>query len=91
MKPAPGPLIIQSDHTILLETAHPEYARARDELARFAELVKCPDYIHTYRLTKISIWNAAFLGVPLEEITRFMEQSSRYPVPPVVLRDVRGW
>ncbi len=91
MKPAPGPLIIQSDHTILLETAHPEYARARDELARFAELVKCPDYIHTYRLTKISIWNAAFLGVPLEEITRFMEQSSRYPVPPVVLRDVREW
>ncbi len=86
-----GPLIIQSDHTILLETAHPDYEEARDRLARFAELVKCPDYIHTYRVTRISIWNAAFLGVPLEEITGYMEEASRYPVPPVVLRDVREW
>ena len=54
-----GPLIIQSDHTFMLETAHPQYADCRDFLALFAELVKSPEFIHTYRVTPLSMWNAA--------------------------------
>ncbi len=86
-----GPLIIQSDYTILVEVAHPEYEAARDKLSMFAELVKCPDYIHTYRVTRISIWNAASLGIPLEEITGYLESASRYPVPEAIKVDITSW
>jgi len=88
---ADGPLILQSDRTVLLEVAHPEFAAARDRLARFAELVKCPDYVHTYRITQISIWNAAALGVGLCEILGYMEEASRYPVPAAVASEIRTW
>ncbi len=58
-----GPLIIQSDGTFMLETTHPQYAECRDFLGLFAELVKSPEFIHTYRVTPLSIWNAAALGI----------------------------
>ena len=51
-----NPLIVQSDHTILVEVDNPLYGQARDRLVRFAELVKSPEHIHTYRLTPLSIW-----------------------------------
>ena len=58
----PGnPLIVQGDHSVLLEVDNPNYATCRDELARFAELVKSPEHIHTYRITPISIWKRVAL------------------------------
>ena len=60
MQHAPdNPLIVQGDHTLLLETASPRYEEARDALLGFAELVKSPEYIHTWRITSLSLWNAA--------------------------------
>ena len=58
-----NPLIVQSDRTLLLEVAHPAFEQVRDELARFAELVKSPEHIHTYRITPLSLWNASASGV----------------------------
>ena len=53
-----NPLIVQGDHTILVEVASPRYIEARDRLVGFAELVKAPEHVHTYRVTPLSIWNA---------------------------------
>ncbi len=77
----PGPLIVQSDRSILLETAHPRYEEARDLLARFAELVKSPEHVHTYRITPLSIWNACAAGETAEEMTAGLASLSKYPVP----------
>ena len=63
-----NPLIVQGDHTVLVEVDSPRYAEARDELVRFAELVKSPEHIHTYRITPLSIWNACAAGVEPEQI-----------------------
>ena len=57
------PLIVQSDHTILLEVHNDLYHDARDEISRFAELEKSPEHFHTYRITPLSIWNAAAAGL----------------------------
>ncbi|HJM55701.1 MAG TPA: DNA repair helicase XPB [Planctomycetota bacterium] len=70
---------------------HPRYQAARDALAPFAELEKSPDYLHTYRVTAISIWNAAALGVTAEEIERTLDEFSCVPVPPGILERIRGW
>ena len=53
-----NPLIVQGDDTVLVEVDSPRYLTARDALARFAELIKSPEHIHTYRITPLSIWNA---------------------------------
>ncbi len=58
-----NPLIVQSDKSILLEVDNPRYEEARDALARFAELEKSPEHIHTYRITPLSLWNAAAAGL----------------------------
>ena len=58
-----NPLIAQSDKTVLLEVSNPLYEEARDALARFAELEKSPEHIHTYRITPLSLWNAAAAGL----------------------------
>ena len=57
------PLIVQGDKTVLLEVENARYEEARDALSRFAELVKSPEHIHTYRITPLSLWNAAAAGV----------------------------
>lgn len=88
---AVGPLIIQSDRTFMLETAHPQYAECRDFLGLFAELVKSPEFIHTYRVTPLSIWNAAALGISFVEIRKGMERFSRYEPPANVLADMQEW
>ncbi|MEA1905584.1 MAG: DNA repair helicase XPB, partial [Euryarchaeota archaeon] len=85
------PLIIQSDRTLMLEVGHPGYIECRDFLSLFAELVKSPEFIHTYRVTPLSLWNAAALDVPFEEITRGLEEFSRYSVPSNVIVDMREW
>lgn len=84
-----NPLIVQSDHTILLETQGPHFAAARDELARFAELVKSPEYMHTYRLNALSLWNAASAGLTADEAVETLSRWAKYPVPPGVPAHVR--
>ncbi len=85
------PLIIQSDRTLMLEVGHPGYVECRDFLSLFAELVKSPEFIHTYRVTPLSLWNAAALDVPFEKITKGLEEFSRYSVPSNVTVDMREW
>ena len=74
-----------------LTEEHPRFAEARDQLALFAELEKSPDYLHTYRITPISIWNAAAIGMSAERIAEILEDLSCVPVPRNVLHEVREW
>jgi DNA excision repair protein ERCC-3 len=82
------PIIVQSDRTILLEIDNPEYELARDELIRFAELVKSPEHMHTYRLTPLSLWNAASAGFNADQILIRLAKYSRYDIPSNVSRDI---
>ena len=72
-----NPLIVQGDKSVLLEATNALYGEARDVLARFAELEKSPEYIHTYRITPLSLWNAASAGMPAQEI---VDGLTRYEV-----------
>ncbi|MCC6580255.1 MAG: DEAD/DEAH box helicase [Phycisphaeraceae bacterium] len=85
------PLIVQSDHTILVEVDSPRYAEARDALLGFAELVKSPEHVHTYRITPLSIWNACAAGHEADAIVAVLEAYSRYEPPANVLREVRDY
>lgn len=82
-------LIVQGDLTILVDLSSEQYGDARDALAAFAELVKSPEHIHTYRVTPLSIWNACAAGVAVEQIVGTLEGFSRFPVPAHVLGQVR--
>jgi len=84
-----NPLIVQSDRTLLLEVAHPAFEEVRDELARFAELVKSPEHIHTYRITPLSLWNASASGVSCEEMAETLQHWSKYPVPQNLLQEIQ--
>src|SRR4249919_159101 len=85
-----NPLIVQGDHTLLLEVDSPRYAEARDRLAPFAELVKSPEHIHTYRITPLSIWNACAAGLTPEAIVATLHDLAKYPVPGNVTAGVAG-
>jgi hypothetical protein len=85
------PLIVQSDRTILAEVASPGYPEARDALARFAELVKSPEHVHTYRITPLSIWNACAAGEKAEQIVQILSSLSRYPVPEHILSEIQDY
>jgi DNA excision repair protein ERCC-3 len=74
-----------------LTEEHPRFAEARDALATFAELEKSPDYLHTYRITPVSVWNAAALGFGADQVARVLEEYACVPVPRNVLEDVRQW
>lgn len=84
-----NPLIVQSDRTVLLETAAERFAEARDALSVFAELVKSPEHIHTYRISALSLWNAAALGLSADDVIGRLTALSKYPVPESLLVDVR--
>ena len=86
-----NPLIVQSDRTVLLEVDGPKYADARDALAVFAELVKSPEHIHTYRITPLSIWNATAAGHSAEQMVEALTSLAKYPVPQNILRDIRDY
>ena len=86
-----NPLIVQSDLTVLVDVAAPRYPAARDALARFAELVKSPEHIHTYRISPLSIWNACAAGVPIEAIVGALQDFSRFAVPAHVATQVRDF
>src|SRR5579871_5648442 len=76
-----NPLIVQSDRTLLLEVDHPLYAETRDALAQFAELEKSPEHVHTYRLTALSLWNAAAAGMTAAQMIAVLEKFSKFPLP----------
>lgn len=86
-----NPLIVQSDRTILLETASPRFEEARDALSLFAEIVKSPEHIHTYRVTPLSLWNAAALGATPEEVKETLLNLSKYEVPANLNSDVEDF
>ena len=84
-----NPLIVQSDMTMLLETASLLYEETRDAIASFAEIVKSPEHVHTYRITPISLWNAASSGIGAHTVIERLEQYSRFEMPPSLLKTVR--
>ncbi|HYN88752.1 MAG TPA: DNA repair helicase XPB, partial [Ardenticatenaceae bacterium] len=86
-----NPLIIQSDKTVLVEVASPRYEPARDAMARFAELEKSPEHIHTYRLTPLSLWNAAAAGMTAPGVVASLVEYSKYDLPENVRRDIIDW
>ncbi len=87
---ADGPLIVQSDRTVLLEVAHPQAETARHELAIFAELERAPEHIHTYRVTRLGLWNARAAGHTADDMLATLDRWSRFPVPASVSIDIRG-
>jgi DNA excision repair protein ERCC-3 len=76
-----NPLIVQGDRSILVEVDNERYAEARDALAPFAELEKSPEHIHTYRLTNLSLWNAAAAGIKAESMIDVLHRYSKFPLP----------
>lgn len=83
-----GPLIVQSDRTVLLEVAHPDAEDARHDLAVFAELERAPEHIHTYRITRLGLWNARAAGHTAEDMLGTLERYSKFPIPQTVSVDV---
>lgn len=83
-----GPLIVQSDHTVLLEVAHPTAEEARHALAVFAELERAPEHIHTYRITKLGLWNARAAGHTAAEIIATLEKYAKFPLPAGITADI---
>lgn len=83
-----GPLIVQSDKTALLETAHPQANEARHDLAIFAELERAPEHIHTYRITKLGLWNARAAGHDSEFVLEVLDRYAKFPIPTSVRTDI---
>lgn len=84
-----NPLIIQSNSTILLEVNNSLFTEARNAISLFAHLDKSPEYIHTYSITPLSLWNAASLGVTPEMVVERLTQFSKYPLPANVIDDIK--
>src|ERR1700710_650689 len=83
-----GPLIVQSDKTLLLEVDHEQADACRKAIAPFAELERSPEHIHTYRLTPLGLWNARAAGHDAEQVVNALLTYSRYPVPNSLLVDI---
>ncbi len=83
-----GPLIVQSDKTIMLETAHPQATEARHAIAAFAELERAPEHMHSYRITPLGLWNARAAGLDAEQVLDTLLTYSRFPVPHPLLIDI---
>lgn len=84
-----NPLIVQGDLSVLLEVQSPRYEEARDRLLAFAELVKSPEYVHTWRITPLSLWNAAAAGHEADEVIGALSQLAKYPIPDSVPQTIR--
>ena len=83
-----GPLIVQSDKTLLLEVDHPSAELARRDIAPFAELERAPEHVHTYRVTPLGLWNARAAGHDAEQVIDALLKHSRYAVPQALLVDI---
>lgn len=86
--PESGPLIVQSDRTVLLEVAHPDADDARHDLAVFAELERAPEHIHTYRITRLGLWNARAAGHTAADMLATLEKYSKFDIPQSVAVDI---
>lgn len=84
-----NPLIVQGDLTVLLEVISPHYEQARNLLTRFAELEKSPEHIHTYRITPLSLWNAAASGLSAKQIQETLERFGKYDIPQNVVVEIK--
>ncbi|NUN50937.1 MAG: DEAD/DEAH box helicase [Candidatus Brocadiae bacterium] len=85
----PRCVIVQSDRSVLLEVDVPGFEEARDALARFAELEKSPEHVHTYRISPLSLWNAASSGLRADDVLAALAAHAKYEVPQNVRADVR--
>ncbi len=83
-----GPLIVQSDRSVLLEVAHPAAEEARHALAVFAELERAPEHMHTYRITRLGLWNARAAGHSAAEMIETLERYSKFEIPQAVRIDI---
>ena len=81
-------LIVQSDRSILLEVHAPTAQQAREAIAPFAELIKSPEHIHTYRITPLSVWNARAAGMPVEDAIAALRKYAKYPIPESVAQEI---
>jgi len=89
MKSSEKPVIVQGDGSILLEVMSASYEDARDAILPFAELIKSPEYVHTYMVSPLSVWNAASIGIGYDDIIDRLKQYSRYDIPDGVLFRIR--
>lgn len=83
-----GPLIVQSDKTALLEVDHPQASDARHELAIFAELERAPEHIHTYRITRLGLWNARAAGHDADFVLGVLDKYAKFDVPSSIRTDI---
>ncbi|MFM5952093.1 MAG: DNA repair helicase XPB [Micrococcales bacterium] len=83
-----GPLIVQSDKTALLEVEHPQAADARHDLSVFAELERAPEHIHTYRITRLGLWNARAAGHDSDFVLDVLDRYAKFAVPAGVRNDI---
>ena len=83
-----GPLIVQSDKTALLEVDHPDASEARHDLAIFAELERAPEHIHTYRITRLGLWNARAAGHDSDFVLGVLDKYAKFAVPSGVRADI---
>ncbi len=83
-----NPFIVQADRSVLVEVDNPRYAEARDAIAPFAELEKSPEHIHTYRISNLSLWNAAAAGYTADQVVAVLSKYTRYPIPQNLPADI---
>ncbi|WP_307341698.1 DNA repair helicase XPB [Caldalkalibacillus uzonensis] len=86
---ADRPLVIQPDRTIYVEVNHPQFEEVRQKLHLFSELIKSPDYIHTYRITSLSLWHAAAQGQRAEAIIAFLQDYAKFPLTTDLKQSIR--
>ncbi|MCB0215871.1 MAG: DEAD/DEAH box helicase [Chloroflexi bacterium] len=83
-----NPLVVQSDSTVLVEVASPRYPAVRDQLARFAELEKSPEHVHSYRITPLSLWNAAASGMLAQAVIACLAEFGKFELPENIRREI---
>ncbi len=86
-----GAIIVQSNMEILVEVHNRHYVEARDAIAPFTELVKSPEHLHTYRISHLSLWNAASTGLTADDVVRCLEDQGKYPVPETVATEIHEY
>lgn len=86
-----APLIVQSDMSVLLEVMNPDYENARNALSTFAELEKSPEYMHTYKITPLSLWNAASSGIGAEQVLAVLKQYAKHELPENIIQQVTDY
>ena len=86
-----GAIIVQSNLEIMVEVDSPSYEAARDAIAPFTELVKSPEHLHTYKISHLSLWNAASTGLRAKEVIERLESQSRFPIPETVITEIEDY